>query len=97
MCIAETSTMPSRTPLLLTICSTCGVMWTYARWVLVWNFRYSVSVFMPILWDRSAQCRGDFSAFKQFRDACQVGIHDAIFLHRRAHRADRRMHHLAAF
>src|SRR5437763_948715 len=35
MCMAETSTIPSRTPLFLTIAATCGVMWTYSRCFLV--------------------------------------------------------------
>src|SRR5215471_5803878 len=46
MCIADTSTMPSVTPLFRTISSTCGVICTYARCVLVCNFKYSVRTFI---------------------------------------------------
>src|SRR5438067_9045677 len=46
MCMADTSTMPSLTPLFFTIASTCGVMWMYSRCLRVWNFRYSVCTFI---------------------------------------------------
>src|ERR1700734_3815602 len=46
ICMAETRTIPSLTPLLRTISSTWGVRCTYARCVLVWNVRYSVRIFI---------------------------------------------------
>src|SRR5271167_2977431 len=71
MCMAETSTMPSFTPLLRTISSTCGVRCTYARRVLVWNFRYSVSTFIP--------ARGLSHGFFDFRNPAWTLQHFAWF------------------
>ena len=39
MCMADTSTMPSRTPLALTIAATSSVMRTISRRCFVWNQR----------------------------------------------------------
>src|SRR5689334_11491454 len=46
MCIAETSTMPSCTPLFFTKASTVSVMRTSSRFFFVSNHRYSVPDFM---------------------------------------------------
>src|SRR6266542_2173753 len=46
MCIAETSTMPSATPLLFTIAATSSVMRMNSWRFLVLNQRYSVAVFI---------------------------------------------------
>ncbi len=42
MCMADTSTMPSRTALAFTMASILGVMCTYSRCCLVLKVRYSV-------------------------------------------------------
>src|SRR6516225_9875143 len=48
ICMAETSTMPSRMPLFFNADSTCGVMWTYSRCLLELKVRYSVWNFMAV-------------------------------------------------
>src|ERR1700745_729151 len=48
MCIAETSTIPSLTPLFLTAASIWGVMWMYSRCFFVLKVRYSVWTLIPL-------------------------------------------------
>src|ERR1700727_3148697 len=99
MCMAETSTIPSCTALLRTISSTCGVMCTYARWVFVLNFRYSVRVFISISNMRFELAQGlsYLSARDQCRDPSEIPVHDSVFIHRRTDRPDRRVRCLPAF
>src|SRR5688500_3326768 len=49
MCIADTSTIPSATPLFLTTAATSSVMRMHSWRFLVLNQRYSVSVFIFFL------------------------------------------------